>query len=63
MQSIVDTEAPVEIASQRADNHRGKDRKVNLIVNELRNGSEVKEAFLSINAELPASRAGREWPM
>ena len=33
---MVDTEGPVEIASQRADSHRGEDRKVNLIVNELR---------------------------
>ena len=42
---MVDTEGPVEIASQRADSHRGEDRKVNLIVNEL-NRYDVKVAAL-----------------
>ena len=45
MRSMVDTEGPVKIASQRADSHRGEDRKVNLIVNELRR-YDVKVAAL-----------------
>ena len=42
---MVDTEGPVEIASQRADSHRGEDRNVNLIVNELKR-YDVKVAAL-----------------
>ena len=42
---MVDTEGPVEIPSQRADSHRGEDRKVNLIVNELKR-YDVKVAAL-----------------
>ena len=45
VRSMVDTKGPVEIASQRADSHRGEDRKVNLIVNELRR-YDVKVAAL-----------------
>ena len=42
---MVDTDGPVEIASQRADSHRGEDRKVHLIVNELKR-YDVKVAAL-----------------
>lgn len=45
VRSMVDTEGPVEIASQRADSHRGEDRKVDLVVNELKR-YDVKVAAL-----------------
>ena len=34
--SMVDTDGPVEVASVRADVQRGEQRKVNLIVNEMK---------------------------
>ena len=45
VRSTVDTVCLVEIASQRADSHRGEDRKVDLVVNELKR-YDVKVAAL-----------------